>query len=204
MPRAVTVQRERPERRAATEQRLLTATRRLLESGIPFTVLSTSRIVEEAGVSRPTFYIHFASKQQLLQRLAADVLGELTQAASGFIDDPRLGRAELRASLDRVLEVYLADAAVLAGVLELAAYDTETAKAYDALISEVAARTAVHIQRRRKLGGRRHRSPEMTASVLAWMVERACTQIARGADQVTLDELAETLTDVIWVVLERD
>ncbi|HEY5854151.1 MAG TPA: helix-turn-helix domain-containing protein, partial [Aldersonia sp.] len=60
----------RAQRRAAIEQAMLAATERLMESGTSFTELSVDRLASEAGISRPTFYVYFEDKGDVLRRLA--------------------------------------------------------------------------------------------------------------------------------------
>lgn len=49
-------------RSAATRAQVMRTLERLLDSGDVFSEISVQRILEEAGVSRATFYAHFDSK----------------------------------------------------------------------------------------------------------------------------------------------
>ena len=52
---------------------LLSALERMLRRGESFTELSVRQLIEEAGVSRATFYAHFQDKAQLIIQLADSV-----------------------------------------------------------------------------------------------------------------------------------
>lgn len=69
---------------ARKEDRRIRRTRRLLQDGLitllrrkPLAKIQIKEIVEEADVSRPTFYHHFATKEKLLFSLMDDLFDEI-------------------------------------------------------------------------------------------------------------------------------
>ncbi|MGH7897012.1 MAG: TetR/AcrR family transcriptional regulator [Candidatus Binatia bacterium] len=83
MPRSLT----REEGKLITRRRLLEAAAKLLgETG--YGALSASAVARAAGVAQPTFYVHFRDKDDLLETLADERIGEL--------------RARLREARERV------------------------------------------------------------------------------------------------------
>ncbi len=87
--RSITVSKS-PEgdRRAQTRRHVLDATRELLATGEAFATLSIQRIVEKAGVSRATFYLHFRSKRELIAALAQMETSQWRQIAAPFLMNP--------------------------------------------------------------------------------------------------------------------
>jgi AcrR family transcriptional regulator len=81
----------RAESKNVTRGRLLEAAARLLmESGSA--TLSASAVARAAGVAQPTFYVHFAGKEQLLEILDAEQIGMLRErlrdARQRYLDSP--------------------------------------------------------------------------------------------------------------------
>jgi AcrR family transcriptional regulator len=122
-------------RRTDTEQRVLDATQRLLNSGESFTEIGVQRIVSEAGVARSSFYAHFADKTELLRALARRLSVTAHDAHEGWMPD---APDALPAMLDGFVVIvahYRQHARILAAVLEVAAYDRQIAALWDAEIS---------------------------------------------------------------------
>ena len=71
--------------RGETEQRILDGTIELLDAGASLAGLSVNRIVEASGVSRATFYLHFADKRGLVSRLAETELTAFQMVTASFI-----------------------------------------------------------------------------------------------------------------------
>jgi AcrR family transcriptional regulator len=70
-----------------TQRQIFSATERLLER-IPVHELSVAQIIDEAGVSRATFYFYFGSKYGVIAGLLADVMDEVYEVARPFIERP--------------------------------------------------------------------------------------------------------------------
>lgn len=120
-------------RSAATEAKLLSSVERLLDEGESFTDISVQRILDEAGVSRATFYAHFQGKPDLLQRLAERVRDSSLALARQW--DPGAGEdgAERYARFfEDVLALHRAHHPVLSAVREVATYDAAVRDFYAA------------------------------------------------------------------------
>lgn len=187
--------------RAATRQQILAATRRLLAQGEAFARLSVQRIVDAAGVSRATFYLHFRTKRELIAALAQSETGEWRNVAAPFLDDVGADRAALADSLAQLLTLWREHRAVLAGIIELAEYDADTRAAWRDTIHGIAAVISASLRLRR---------PEMAADdveslgrLIAWSGERFLHQEA-GAQPCQRDrQLVESLTEMIWRLCQR-
>ncbi|MFJ2645281.1 TetR/AcrR family transcriptional regulator [Streptomyces sp. NPDC087420] len=120
-------------RSAATEAKLLSAVERLLGAGESFTDLSVQRIIEEADVSRATFYAYFPGKPDILKRLAQQVrdasLGLAQQWDPGAGED---GAERYARFFEGVLALHRAHHPVLSAVREVASYDAAVRDFYAA------------------------------------------------------------------------
>jgi AcrR family transcriptional regulator len=99
----------REEGKLITRRRLLEAAARVLrESG--YGGLSVSAVAREAGVAQPTFYVHFADKDELVRTLAVEKVEELrrplkeARAKLGVGDTVAAVRDAFRLPLQRLLE----------------------------------------------------------------------------------------------------
>jgi len=198
--RSFTVQARTGERRrAATQEDLLHATRRLLEQGAPLASLSVERIVAEAGVVRTTFYLHFRDKYELIERLAAEQEAWIETIGLGTLDDADLSRPTVQKAIDQIVAGWVENRAVLAAIIELAEYDERMRETWRAMMHAVATVAAgVFAAHWNTAGGAPANTPAV-AEVLTWMIERSCHQITR--DPARRDEVAESLAEVIWRVL---
>ena len=123
---------DRRQTRDATEQRILDGTTRLLDAGASLAGLSVNRIVEESGVSRATFYLHFTDKRGLVNRLAERELTAFEELTESFLEDPGAGREELAALSREMVDMWRAHAGVLSSLIELSEYDAESREAWQA------------------------------------------------------------------------
>jgi AcrR family transcriptional regulator len=129
---SVTRQRRGNEPTAAALE-LPAALERLLRRGESFTELSVRQIIEEAGVSRATFYAHFKDKAQLIINLADKVRERSLELAQEW--DPGAGEdgAERYAQFFMtVIRLHRENFAVLSAVRELAGYDPAVRDFYTA------------------------------------------------------------------------
>jgi TetR/AcrR family transcriptional regulator, ethionamide resistance regulator len=95
---------DRPRQHAGNsdaERQILLATERLLES-TPLTDLSVAMILQEAQVSRTTFYFYFSSKYAPVTALLSSVMDQIYEQVSLFTGGPHPGSGE--DALDRGLE----------------------------------------------------------------------------------------------------
>lgn len=192
---------DRRQTRDATEQRILDGTTRLLDAGASLAGLSVNRIVEESGVSRATYYLHFTDKRGLVNRLAERELTAFEELTESFLEDPEAGRDELAAVAREMVDMWRAHAGVLSSLIELSEYDAESREAWQAVIAAVAEPIRVAISDRR---------PDLNDSevanvsqVVAWAGERSMHQmLGRDATDQRAEEVAAALTEVIWRLVE--
>ena len=125
------------EQPTAAEVQLLTAVDRLLKRGEVFTEISVRQILDEAGVSRATFYTHFRDKAQLLLRLSDNLRNRLLGMARKW--DPSAGEdgaARYAKFFAEVIAIHRENFAMLSALRELASYDPAVRGFYTADLEE--------------------------------------------------------------------
>lgn len=187
-------------RRAETEQRILDGTIELLDAGASLAGLSVNRIVEASGVSRATFYLHFADKRQLVQRLGETELFAFQRVTESFLADPGAARDELSETFTELVDLWRSHAGVLSSLIEMAEYDAESRETWQAVVQAVAASIAPALRERR---------PELDepmvltlSEILAWTGERSLHQmVGREATDAQARRAAEGLTEAVWRIV---
>lgn len=199
--RSVTVSRSAEiDRRAHTRQQILDATRRLLALGEAFARLSIHRIVNEAGISRATFYLHFRSKRDLIAALGRTETGEWVMIAAPFLSNPKANRKVLKHAIEQLIATWRLHSAVLTGIIEHAEYDEETRFGWRDTIHEIARAVGESIrQRRPRLSAEQ---AEQRGRLLVWAGERYLHQQTRELSSDSDHLLVESLTDMIWRVMQ--
>ncbi|NMO57713.1 TetR/AcrR family transcriptional regulator [Actinoplanes sp. TBRC 11911] len=177
-------------RRAATEAAVLAAAERLLAGGASFTELGIGQIAAEAGIARPTFYLYFADKTQLMLRLVETLGGALDRSATTI-------------ELDELIRAYRAGLAffrerrhVIAAVLEVAGYDPAVREAWNAIMQRFVQREVDLLRAEQDAG----RTPadldvETAAEIINWggaqVIVRQVTMRGPERDDIVARELAE-------------
>lgn len=195
--RSITVSPRGEGRRDATQAAILDATRRLLETGAPLASLSVGRIVEEAGVSRATFYLHFPGKQDLISRLAEEEMLQWRALSSRLLDNPDFTRGDLEEALDGIIAIWRSDGAVLGALIEVAEYDEVAHEAWAGVVGAIGLEAAAVLQARRPDLSREE--AETLGSVISWSMER-CFHEMLGPDPEGDARVRSALADMIWRV----
>ena len=191
------------ERRAATRRQILDALRALLEEGAPVAGLSVERIVSQAGVSRATFYVHFAGKAEVVTALSDQDMEPWLAHALPVLADPTSDRQAFAQVIRELVANWRAHAAVSASLVELAEYDPAVREAWHGIVHRLAGELAQHL--RRRWAGRDDApksDPGAMAEVIAWMVERNCHQLVRSGAPEDDDRVAAALAEAIWRIIE--
>lgn len=191
---------ERSAARDATEQRILDATRELLQQGESLAGLSVTRIVKAAGVSRATFYLHFSDKRALIARLAELRLNEFGEITDPFVGRTDAGRDELEQVVRALIESWRRQAGVLSGLIELAEYDDAAREAWRASVLGTGEVIAKGVRTFR--ADLTHAQTEALGELIAWMGERVCHQmVGTRSTDARADRAAEALTEAVWRII---
>ncbi len=183
-------------KRADIEERVLTATNDLLDSGTSFADLKIEKIAGKAGISRTAFYFYFSDKRELLVRLSEEVAEMLYREADLWWSSEGNGEKELRNALLRVSHYYQERSGLLQAVVEVSTYDEEFAHAWRALIGRFIDRTRQRIEDEQSAGRADLVPARETAFALAWMIERTLYQHAVQAPHRHNEELIDALTGI--------
>jgi AcrR family transcriptional regulator len=185
---------------AATRGALLDATKRLLAGGTTFAALKVEHIVEEAGMSRATFYLHFRDKSELVTALAADQVAWRDEIGAEALADLNLSRATLDAMIATIVGRWVENRPVLAAIIEVAEYDPAMAGTWRAAMRDVAGKAAEQLSLRWAGRSDGPHDPDTVAEIFTWMFERSCHQILR--DPTREATVADSIAEIIWRTLD--
>jgi AcrR family transcriptional regulator len=195
------------EQREASEQQLMDAVQTLLAQGSSYTELSVQRITEEAGMTRSTFYRHFADKTQLLIRLTDPVYQTIAAEFWPWWDAGHHdGMAGICEAVRRMLVHYRAHFNLLRAVVETARYDSTLGNAHG---SRLAAMTSSLAARMREEQASGHLHPgvniDETAHILNWMFQASILEHLANADDASDDvDFVEAMGRALWLTMYGD
>ena len=178
-----------------TRARLVAAARRVFERD-GFHRPRVADICEQAGISQPSFYTYFDTKEGIFREVVDGIDTELLAGPDSDPDDGAMVR--LRAAIRRYLEFYRDNAAILTVVDQVNAFDQDPR----------ADRLADSRQRLARAIERRIRSyqdegvadprvdPRFAALALGNMIKKTATEMShrREATQADLDKAVDQLT----------
>ncbi|MCW3011489.1 MAG: Transcriptional regulator, TetR family [Solirubrobacterales bacterium] len=196
-------QSSRTERRDEARQRLLDVVERLLDEGESFTELSVERLVQEAGMSRSTFYVYFEDKGDLLRAWFAEITAEIADSAKGWwAIGADASREDVAAALEHVVRTYRPHTTLMAATYDAAAYDASVRKLVEEMMAGNMAGLRKHIRAGQKAGWVDPVLPAAeTAAWLTWMAERGFHQLVRGADDSDFERLLDGYVAIVWNTL---
>lgn len=183
-----------------TELAIYRATEKLL-SDYRFDDLSVAQIIEEAGLSRASFYHYFSSKLGVIAGLLVSVMDEMFEIAAPFMLRPGATITEsLRMSMQAAIDVWTGHRILLRVVMENWASSEELEAQWCGALDRFAQRIADEIDHERAAG----RLPEGLPSIdlaasLVWSTERCLYIAGRAQSVVPAHERAEVEVLVtIW------
>lgn len=195
----------REQRRDETLAKIRAAILPLLKDGVPFTELSVEKIVQEAGISRTTFYVYFEDKGDLVLALSEDALDAIAEADSGWYGlPPELSREQLREALGEIIRIYADQAPLMQAVVEVAAYDDRVRSGVGRQSRALGKSLEKHVKAGVDSGWVREEiDPKLISEWLVVMAERGFHHlVAPRADKPKeLERYAESLTTVVWNTL---
>jgi TetR/AcrR family transcriptional regulator, ethionamide resistance regulator len=190
----------RAQRRAEISARLREVIETLLREGLSYTEVSVERLCADADVSRSTFYTYFEDKGELLRELTADVLNELGAISAEWWErGPEIDYSHLRGIMFRLVSAYRKHDVLLAAVADTSIYDEAVRGVYLNLIEGFIDAITAMIELARERGTVPTNGPaKETAGLLTWMAVHGFYQMARSADQATLERIADAHTEILW------
>lgn len=194
-----------PRRRGPTkgdlkEQAILETCERLLGDR-PLRDINVDELAAGAGISRPTFYFYFESKDAVLRALVERIADALLRQSENWLergDDPPAEIA--RRSIDTSARLWREHGPVLRAAVEASADDRDMRAFWEATIGRFVRQSARAIDEERRAGEAPHGpDAEALAKALVWMNERCFYTSSLGlGPALPEDELVSTLT-AIWL-----
>jgi AcrR family transcriptional regulator len=168
----------------------------------PFRELTVDDLMRRTGLSRPSFYVYFRDRHDLVLKVVEHIGSELFSMSERWYEGTGDGRALIRDAIDGVVGVYAAHGPVLRALSDAASDDPRVEAAYLALIQRFVDATARHIEEEVAAGRVLPLDPVPTATALTWMMERYL-QLELGGrnDDPQVDSIANTLTTISSRVL---
>mgnify|MGYP001478705745 CR=1 FL=1 len=186
--------RVRTSRGLKTQARLLEAGRAVfMEKG--YHAARVDDVAAAAEISHGTFYLYFASKEALFERLVADVAAEMAELAAeaptSVVGDD--GRARLREWVDRMAQLYERSGSVLATWTEAELSGQPIGHLGNDVIGGLAAVLATQSRLPKRTG----LDPAIASLAVIAMTERLLYHTATKQLRVRRSDLVDLICDVI-------
>jgi AcrR family transcriptional regulator len=189
--------RRKPRAAEDSEREILESARQLLRER-PFRQLSVNAIMENTGLARPSFYVHFRDRHDIVLRVVATIGDELFEMSERWFADESEPVESVRRALEGVAEVYLRHGQVLKAVADAATDDPEVEQAYRELVERFIEAATEHIRMEQRAGRALAVDAARTARALVWLNERYLSEMLGRVPQADAAEVVETLHQ-IWV-----
>ena len=191
-------------RRRAPEvaaQEIIAAAESLLRER-PFRELTVDEVMRRTELSRPSFYVYFRDRHELVLRVVEHLGAELFTMSGRWLRGTGEGPEIARAALEGFVAVYGEHGPVLRALADAAADDPEVEEAYASLVQSFVDATARHIEEEIAAGRVLPLDARETATALVWMMERYLNLSLGREPQtprpVVVDTLATIWTRVLY------
>jgi TetR/AcrR family transcriptional regulator, ethionamide resistance regulator len=178
------------------EREIVSAAEALLRER-PFRELTVDEVMRRTELSRPSFYVYFRDRHDLVLHVFEHVGSELTTLSERWLRDKRAEPALARDALNDLVDVYAEHGPVLRALADAAADDPGVEKAYRELVQGFVDATARRIELDVAAGRVLPLDPAETAKALVWMTERYLN-LSLGREPVTARDVAAETLATIW------
>src|SRR3954447_13665142 len=138
----------------------------------PFRELTVDEVMRRTDLSRPSFYVYFTDRHQLVLKVVEHLGSALFTMSDRWLRGTGEGPEIAREALDGIVAVYVEHGPVMRALADAAADDRGVEQAYTALVQSFIDATARHIEAEVATGRIRRLSARETATALVWMMER--------------------------------
>lgn len=163
----------------------------------PFRELTVDEVMRRTDLSRPSFYVYFRDRHQLVLRVVERLGVELFTMSDRWYKGQGDGPALAREALHGVVGVYAEHGPVLRALADAAADDPGVERAYSSLVQSFIDVTAAHIESEVADGRILPLDPQETAKALVLMSERYLNQSLGREPMTSPEKVTETLA-TIW------
>ncbi|MCV6986586.1 TetR/AcrR family transcriptional regulator [Mycobacterium shinjukuense] len=166
----------------------------------PLADISVDGLAKGAGISRPTFYFYFPSKEAVLLTLLDRVINEADSALEALIEHPADRDTMWRTGINVFFETFGAHKAVTRAAQVAAATNAEVRELWSTFMQKWINYTAAVIDAERERGAAPHTLPSQElATALNLMNERTlCASFAAEQPCIPEPHVVDTLVH-IWV-----
>jgi len=163
----------------------------------PFRELTVDEVMRRTDLSRPSFYVYFRDRHDLVLRVVTHLESELFTMSDRWFRGPGDARQTAREALDGIVEVFAEHGPVMRALADAAADDTRVDEAYSALVQRFVDATARHIEGEMAAGRMLPLNARETARALVWMNERYLIECLGREPHADPQAAADTLF-TIW------
>ena len=182
---------------AEAEREIIAAAEALLRER-PYRELTVNELMRRTELSRPSFYVYFRDRHQLVLRVVELLGGELFTMSERWLRGTGDRRAVARDALEGIVSVFAEHGPVLRALADAATDDPRVEQAYGNLVQSFVDATARFIEDEVAAGRVLPLEPRETAKALVWMMERYLS-LSLGREPLTpRDAVVDTLA-TIWV-----
>jgi AcrR family transcriptional regulator len=163
----------------------------------PFRELTVDEVMRRTDLSRPSFYVYFTDRHQLVLKVVEHLGAELFTMSDRWLRGTGEGPDLARDALEGIVAVYVEHGPVMRALADAAADDRGVEQAYNELVQSFVDATARHIENEIAHGRVLPLDAYETAKALVWMMERYLV-LSLGREPTT-DPAAVTETlATIW------
>ncbi|MGZ8647620.1 MAG: TetR/AcrR family transcriptional regulator [Solirubrobacteraceae bacterium] len=163
----------------------------------PFRELTVDEVMRRTDLSRPSFYVYFRDRHDLVLHVVAHLESELFAMSDRWFTGTGPGRETAREALDGIVEVFAEHGPVMRALADAATDDPRVEEAYAALVQRFVDATARHIEDEVAAGSILPLDAHETARALVWMNERYLTESLGREPYAPSRTVADTLL-TIW------
>jgi AcrR family transcriptional regulator len=194
-PRSTSKRRRRsPE---SAEREILDAAEAFLRER-PFRDLTIDEVMARTTLSRPSFYVYFRGRHELVFRLVEGIGGELYASAQPWLEGDGDARSGMRAALEAVAAVYVRHGLALGAIAEASEQDADVEAIYRGLVQRFVDANEKRIAEESARGNVVGLDSRETARALVLMSERYLTESLGRLPQEPPERVVETLA-TIWL-----
>ena len=179
----------------AAQREIIDAAESLLRER-PFRELTVDEVMRRTELSRPSFYVYFRDRHELVLRVVQHIFQNLLAPSNTWLEGDG-GVPALQEALDGVIGVYCDHAHVLRALADAAADDTSVFEAYHGLINNFRDLVAAKIARCQKLGEMDAMDGHEVATSLLWANERYLYFSFSPESGVPREKVLETMF-IVW------
>ena len=179
------------------EREIIAAAEALLRER-PFRELTVDELMRRTELSRPSFYVYFRDRHQLVLRVVEHLGAELFTMSERWLSGTGDRRAIARDALEGIVGVFAEHGPVLRALADAATDDPRVEQAYGNLVQSFVDATARFIEDEVAVGRVLPLEPRETAKALVWMMERYLT-LSLGREPLTPRAAVVDTLATIWV-----